>query len=121
MGSRLLQETQEVTPPDSLTYDLLVSAIFSRTNVDEVKQCLAPREAAHKFLKLDDILVDSLANQYVAKAPHVCVYAAHDAGPERNVMTLVFDVFLDVGEQLRGSPAATLFAFAKVFVTKLSL
>jgi hypothetical protein len=115
----LLQKTQEVTCPDSLTYDLLVSAILSRANVDEVKQCLAPRKSAHKVLKLDDVLVDSLTNKYVAKATHVCVYAAHDAGPEGNVVTLVFDVFVDISEQLRGSPTATLFAFAKVFVTKL--
>jgi hypothetical protein len=75
----------------------------------------------HEVLKLDNILVDSLAYKHVAETPNVRIDATKDAASVGDVVTLVFDVFLNDGKQLNSSPATTLFAFAEVLVTKLML
>lgn len=83
------------TTSESLTYDLFVSTVFSRANIDEVKQRFAPCKAAHKLFKLRGILVDSFAYKHVAEAPHVRIDAADDTGSVGDIVTVVVNVFLD--------------------------
>lgn len=104
-------------PP--LTDDFLISAIFSRTDVDKIKKGLSSRESTHKVLELDDIFVDSPAYKHVAEAPNVCIDAADDPVAEGNILTLVLNILVYIREQLDSSPAATLLSFTKVVVTKL--
>ena len=102
-----------------LTDDLLVSAIFSRANVDEIEQCLSPRESTHEVLELDDVFIYSPAYKHVAQPPNVRIDAADDAVTEWDILTLILDILVDIREQLDSSPAATLLSFAEEVVTKL--
>jgi hypothetical protein len=104
-----------------LTYDLLVSAVLPSADVDEVEQYLALRETAHKLLEFEVILVDAFAYKHITESSHVRIDAAHDACSIGNIVTLVVNVFLDGGGEIKSSPAATLFVFYKVLITKLGL
>jgi len=102
-----------------LTDDLLVSAIFSRTDVDKVEQCLSPRESTHEALELDDVFINPPAYEHVAQPPNVRIDAAGDAVTEWDILAFILDILVDIGEQLDSSPAATLLSFAEEVVAKL--
>ena len=102
-----------------LTDDLLVSAIFSRTDVDKVEQCLSPRESTHEALELDDVFINPPAYEHVAQPPNVRIDAAGDAVTEWDILALILDILVDIGEQLDSSPAATLLSLAEEVATKL--